>query len=140
MGCFDYVCECGGKTCPFRGGQNGGDSIVIVEVPLKDGTTIFVKGEYDSYGAVHHGNCIFYPEQFQDFFKGWFKGESEKKMSRIFVAKRIWTFVYSSYFEEEEDENENSKKITECFPPDVIYKIKLGKNTISKLINIGTNY
>lgn len=130
MGCFDYCCECGGKKCNFVGEQDGGDSTVIVEVPLNDGTTIFVKGNYDSYGAVEVGEYTFYPEQFEEFFKGWLTGEPEEKMKNCFVAKRIWTLVYTEC-------EDNSVKIPGCFPnKDVIVKTKIGKETRKKLIPI----
>ena len=45
MGCFDYECGCGGESCEHVGGQLN-NSEVIIEVPLSDGTVLYLKGEY----------------------------------------------------------------------------------------------
>lgn len=90
MGCFDYQCECDGKTCGHVGGQLN-SSNVIVEVPLSDGTVVYLKGEYEEYGYVVVENYKFYPEQFREFFVSWFDGEPEKERASSFLAKRIWT-------------------------------------------------
>lgn len=136
MGCFDYECECGGKTCVFRGGQNGGDATVIIEVPLQDGTTVYMKGDYDSYGAVHVGNYKFYPEQFSDYFEGWFSGESQEKMSKCFKATSIWTLSHHEYDEDEYDGGVLPIKFTTCFPVDITYKVKIGTKTVSNCIPV----
>ena len=130
MGCFDYECECRGRTCVYVGGQNGGDSTVVIEVPLNDDTTVYIKGEYNSYGAVLVGEYTFYPEQFDEFFKGWLSSESDSARSKIFLAKRIWTL--SHY--ECEDDHEMIQKVTTCAPPDLMVKVKIGSATTSKCI------
>jgi hypothetical protein len=135
MGCFDYECECGGTTCVFVGGQNGGDSDVIIEVPLNDGTTVYVKGRYESYGSVHVGNYQFYPEQFEEYFKGWLSSESDESRSRIFRAGKIWTMLYSHYNYDDEDDYETCrKKASNCQPKDIMIITRLGKNTLRKCI------
>ena len=131
MGCFDYECECGGRKCIYQGGQDGGDCDVIIEVPLNDGTVVYIKGRYESYGSVHVGKYQFYPEQFSDFFEGWLSHESDHERSKIFLAKRIWTFAYTKYNYEDDV---SYQKISECCPRDIRIITKLGKNTISKFI------
>lgn len=132
MGMFDYECECGGTKCVFVGDQNGGDSDVIIEVPLNDGTTVYVKGRYESYGSVHVGKYQFYPEQFEDYFKGWLSSESDETRSKIFRAGKVWTFAYNAYGEDTGDYNSFDHKISRCCPPDTYIITKLGKNTVSK--------
>lgn len=122
MGCFDYECACGGKTCVFVGGQNGGNSTVVVEVPLLDGTFVFLKGKYNSYGTVDIGEYKFYAEQFRDFFPSWLDGLKEDELSKCFKARDIWTLKYTKYVDEDDDEYDpdnmanNAKVVTsECF-------------------------
>jgi hypothetical protein len=130
MGCFDYECECGGTKCVYVGSQNGGDSDVIIEVPLNDDTTVYIKGHYNSYGAVLVGEYTFYPEQFDEYFEGWLCQESDMARSKIFLAKRIWTILYH-----ESDEYEKPKvKASNCCPLDVSVYIKIGKTLIEKCI------
>ncbi len=138
MGMFDYECECGGTKCVFVGGQNGGDSEVIIEVPLNDGTTVYIKGRYESYGSVHVGNYQFYPEQFEEYFEGWLGSESDEQRSRLFRAGRIWTFQYYEY-EEDSYENVADTKISNCCPPDITILTKLGKKTLEKCIRADKN-
>lgn len=136
MGCFDYECECGGTTCAYVGGQNGGDSDVVVEVPLNDGTTVYVKGRYQSYGSVHAGEYQFYPEQFQDYFEAWLTSESDEARSNIFLAKRIWTFSYThhEYDDETFDEVSSHLRVTKCVPGDLMLKVRIGTTTAKKFI------
>jgi hypothetical protein len=115
MGCFDYECACGGETCPFKGGQDGGSSTVVIEVPLKDGTRIFVTGTYDSYGSVQIGEYRFYAEQFEDYFEGWLSSESDKARSKIFLAKRIWTTEYVSLEEDDTSLSYGSTVSSDCY-------------------------
>ncbi len=113
------------------GGQNGGDSDVVIEVPLNDGTTVYIKGEYDSYGSVKVQDYTFYPEQFRDYFEGWLDRESDTVRSKIFLAKRIWTL---SYYDCEDNEREATRRSTECVELSLTYKVNVGTNTISKCI------
>jgi len=141
MGCFDYQCECGGTKCVYVGGQNGGDSDVVIEVPLNDGTTVYVKGRYESYGSVHVGKYQFYPEQFDDYFKGWLSSESDQQRSKIFRAGKIWTMMYSHYMYDDEDDYETCRKrASNCYPMDIMIITKLGKNTISKCIRADADF
>ena len=91
MGCFDYTCECKGKTCEHVGGQYVA-STVVIEVPLNDGSLIYVKGVYEEYGYVIVNNEIkFYLKEFEDFFNGWLEDESDEDRKTIFVANKVWT-------------------------------------------------
>lgn len=131
MGCFDYECSCGASTCVYDGGQSGGESDVVIEVPLNDDTSVYIKGHYNSYGGVESKEYTFYPEQFQDYFKGWLNRESEEKRSKTFLCKRIWTVSYNHY----DDEYEKMLvKKTECLPDDIKITTRLGKKTIEKFI------
>lgn len=135
MGCFDYECECGGTKCIYRGGQDGGDCDVIIEVPLNDGTAVYVKGRYESYGSVHVDEYQFYPEQFDCYFEGWLSSESDESRSKIFLAKRIWTLSYTHHkYDEEDDYYYSFKKTPNCHPDTIVVITKLGSSTLSKCI------
>jgi hypothetical protein len=91
MGCFDYTCECKGESCDHKGGQLW-ESSVIIEVPLSDGTSIYLEGEYEQYGYVLvNGTYKFYLKEFEEFFHGWLDGEPEEELSNSFVANKVWT-------------------------------------------------
>jgi len=66
MGLFDF--QCSNYDCEeWEGGQNGHEEYTVyIEVPLKDDTTIFLKGEYDGYGHIEVANLLFIPIQFED--------------------------------------------------------------------------
>lgn len=132
MGCFDYECECGGTKCVYVGGQHGGNSDVVVEVPLNDGTTVYIKGRYESYGWIRVGDYQFYPEQFEDYFEGWINDESDEARRKMFLAKRVWTISYSSW-----NEDDNSiYKVSDCCPGNIKIVTKLGKATLEKCIRV----
>ena len=95
-GCFDYECECGGKSCDHVGGQLN-ESKVVIEVPLSDGTDVYLEGDYEEYGYVTVGKYKFYPEQFKEFFKTWLDGESDEERNTTFLSKRIWTRSETTY-------------------------------------------
>lgn len=108
MGCFDYTCECNGKTCEHVGGQYV-ISNVVIEVPLNDGSTICVKGVYEEYGYVIVNDIRFYLEEFQQFFEDWLYDEDEKDRETIFVANKVWTLedklsdrYHNNYYEEKD--------------------------------------
>lgn len=130
MGVFDYECECGATKCIFAGGQDGGNSTVIIEVPLNDGTTIFVRGTYEMYGSVHKGIYQFYPEQFSDFFESWLERESDDERSKIFLAKRIWTLSYHEY----DETGQRIRKFPKCHPDDLVITTSLDESLIKRCI------
>lgn len=115
MGCFDYECNCGGTICGFKGGQDNGSSSVVIEVPLTDGTVVFVAGEYDSYGSVAVGNYTFYPEQFQDFIEGWLENEKDAARSKIFLAGKIWTTEYVNLDEDSISRTDGYMESSDCY-------------------------
>ena len=92
MGCFDYDCECGGETCTHKGFQDN-EATVIIEVPLSDGTNVYLKGEYEEYGyvtiKVNDQEYEFYLEEFKSYFLGWFQDKEDIK--KCLLAKRVWT-------------------------------------------------
>lgn len=136
MGMFDYECACGGATCPYEGGQHGGDSYVVIEVPLRDGTTVYMKGHYDAYGRVEVGNCTFYAEQFSEGFEYCLEDHDKEAQKRCFLAKRIWTSSYYDCNDEDECDGTLEKKITNCYPKDITVIVKPGNDTISKCMRI----
>jgi len=102
MGCFDYTCECGGKTCHHVGGQHC-DSNVVIEVPLSDGRVEYLEGYYEQYGYVVVEGYHFYLEQFREYFEGWL--ENETQLEKIFVANKVWTvkdLIETTYETEDE--------------------------------------
>lgn len=122
MGCFDYVCDgCDGDDCGHSGGQNR-ESVVIIEVPLSDGTIVHLKGDYEEYGYVMimlDGEYYeFYPIQFKEYFNDWFKNASEKDQRTRFLAHKIYTYshyVYASELNEDvEDEDAEIKVRRHC--------------------------
>lgn len=142
MGCFDYECECGGKTCDHVGGQLR-DSNVVIEVPLSDGTTVFLEGHYEQYGYVDVEGYQFYLEQFRDFFEGWL--EYEKNPEKIFLAKRVWTLnetVYKYIYDEDDDQHEIKKFVNrKCFRRDIDVNLsELDPTNVSKYIRVDKDY
>lgn len=99
MGCFDYNCECRGKNCDHTGGQSSGANVYI-EVPLSDGTVVYLKGYYEGYGYVlvyinEHAQKVnvyfFYLKEFEEFFQDWFNRDSPEKLNKSFLATKVWT-------------------------------------------------
>lgn len=97
MGCFDYECGCGGESCEHVGGQLN-NSEVIIEVPLSDGTVVYLKGEYEQYGYVTikiagqpDTEYKFYLKEFEEYFDGWFDREPEEELNKCFLANKAWT-------------------------------------------------
>lgn len=136
MGCFDYECSCGGETCEHVGGQLH-DSNVVIEVPLSDGTNVYLEGHYEQYGYVTVGDYQFYPEQFREYFEGWFEDEDPKNLDKNFLANRIWTLnetVYKYIVDEDDDEHDVQKFVRRtCFDRDVNVS-KLDPSDLSKYI------
>lgn len=89
MGVFGYECACGGKTCKNVGTQEFADE-VIIEVPLKDGSTVYLQGIYEGYGSVFVGEVEFFPEQFNDQFESWLDDRTIGDRE-VYLARRIWT-------------------------------------------------
>jgi len=131
MGCFDYECACGGSTCEYKGGQDCGDSTAVIEVPLNDGTTVYVKGHYNSYGEVKVKDYTFYPEQFQEYYTGWLESKSDEQRSKIFRGKRIWTMKYKHY---DDEYNKRIVKDTNCYPENIKINTTVGVKTLAKCI------
>jgi hypothetical protein len=88
MGIFGFECACGGKTCKNVGTQQFADE-VIIEVPLKDGSNVYLQGVYEGYGSVFVGETEFFLEQFNDAFESWL---SDRRITdrEIYLARRIW--------------------------------------------------
>lgn len=101
MGCFDYTCECKGKTCEHVGGQLH-ESKVIIKVPLSDGTHVYLEGDYEEYGYVtvklyiaSDGGYVsynFYLKEFEEYFEGWLRDESVDTHQYCLLATNVWTF------------------------------------------------
>jgi hypothetical protein len=134
MGCFDYACECGGNECEHTGGQLH-DANVVIEVPLSDGTTVYLKGHYEQYGYVTVEGYQFYPEQFREFFQGWLEVEKPEDRKKIFLSKRIWTLSETVY---EYDYNSRASKRfanRNCFRKDIDVNIsEFDPKNLSKYI------
>lgn len=100
MGIFGFECACGGKTCKNVGTQQFADE-VIIEVPLKDGSNVYLQGVYEGYGNVFVGETEFFLEQFNDYFEGWL--ESRPTTDReIYLARRIWAQMEDFYPEDDQ--------------------------------------
>lgn len=128
MGVFDYECGCNGKTCVFKGGQDGGNANVIIEISLNDDTSVFAEGMYDSYGSVTVGEYTFLLRQFEDYFEDWYESEYKNLEDKVLLAKEIWT---TSYYKSV------SLRKSKCFPG---YPIsKLTDEIISKCIRVYPN-
>jgi len=118
MGCFDYTCsDCKGKDCGHSGGQNR-ESVVIIEVPLSDGTVVHLKGNYEEYGYVtitlDGQQYEFYLVQFKEYFKEWFENSSEKYQQMRFLAHKVYTYseyVYASEVNEDAEDEDTKIKV-----------------------------
>lgn len=133
MGCFDYTCECKGKTCEHVGRQYV-TSNVVIEVPLNDGSLIYVKGVYEEYGYVIVDDDIkFYLKEFEEFFKGWLEDESDEDRKTVFVANKVWTV------EDEMEDHKYNKYYAEreCLPYNKPV-IELSEEKIKKCIRADT--
>lgn len=88
MGVFDFVCA--NSNCKeWVGGQDNHDSTTVyIEVPLKNGKTTILQGEYNQYGGVeilHNGVVItFYDEQFRENYNYW------DDCNTSFLSNKIW--------------------------------------------------
>lgn len=140
MGCFDYDCECGGNTCDHVGGQLG-DAIVAIEVPLSDGTNVYLEGQYEQYGYVNVQGYHFYLDQFSEYFAGWLEDEKPESLSKIFLAKKIWTLSetvskYKYVIDSDGDEHYVSKFVERtCFRRDIdVNMSKFDPTNLSKYI------
>lgn len=115
MGCFDYECACGGKSCDHVGGQLW-ESKVIIEVPLSDGKKIYLHGEYEQYGYVLvEDKYKFYLKQFEEYFEGWFDGETEKERSISLLANKAWTVSEHVYAEDKFGDDISGYVNRHCF-------------------------
>jgi hypothetical protein len=119
MGYFDFECGCLGEHCDHMGGQNHWESTVIIEVPLSDGTVVYLKGRYNGYGVVEIGNYKFYAEQFRDFLPSWLSDITEDELSKSFKANEIWTFKHTMYIYEDDEKYDpdnmaNNTKVETC--------------------------
>lgn len=110
MGCFDYTCQCDGAECDHTGGQKGDPNLVMIEIPLNDGTNVYIRGEYNLYGEVlvdYKNDVItFYPEEFREYFECWLEDQEEKR----YLANKVWTVKDQLW----DDDDNKYVKYTEC--------------------------
>lgn len=135
MGCFDYNCECGGETCPHVGGQLD-NATVIIEVPLLDGTTIYLEGEYHQYGYVEVDNFYsFYLEEFEEFFEDW----DAMNDDRAYLATKVWTKSETTETEDKYGSIITGHVERSCFDKNIEVHTKLPKGFRSKLFRCVTS-
>ena len=133
MGCFDYTCDgCDGENCDHTSGQNR-PSTVIIEVPLTDGTCVYLQGEYEEYGYVSvtlgEENHEFYLEQFTEYFQAW-------KLSENLMATKVYTVkekVHVSELDEDEEDDIEVTKRYDCQPSKAV-PVPLTKDILSKCV------
>ena len=111
MGCFSYSCNgCKGRRCNQAGGQSN-SCISIIEVPLSDGTTVYLKGEYNESGSVdidfEDETYEFYPIQFKHLFEGWFENEDEEYRKFKLLAHKVYTYSEEVYVDEDDYDSED---------------------------------
>jgi hypothetical protein len=136
MGCFDYECECHGKTCNHVGSQLY-NSNVVIEVPLSDHTVVYLKGQYDEYGYVKVGEYTFYLEQFQEYFEGWLDDEQETDREKIFLATRVWTLNETIYTTTDDGKDVPTHVHRKCYTGDARALAEtISPATLSKCIRI----
>jgi hypothetical protein len=139
MGCFDYECECGGESCKHVGGQLG-EAQVIIEVPLSDGTTVYLEGNYECYGYVVVGNYQFYLKQFEEYFKGWFASYSDSQRKKNFLAGRVWT-LRETVWKCDEDGDEYKRRVRRrCFEQENKPIASLSSEILASCIRADTGY
>lgn len=111
MGCGSFLCDgCDGEHCNQDGGQNG-DCKAIIEVPLSDGTTVYLKGHYDDGDRtvnvkIGKDNYRFYADQWQEYFKDWFPYHSAKSRKSEFLGGKVYTYSYKEYAGEDGDSDD----------------------------------
>lgn len=126
MGCGSFLCDgCRGRNCNQNGGQNG-DCKAIIEVPLSDGKTVYLKGHYeddDRTVEVKLGENIykFYAEQWKQYFDDWFPYHSASRRKSEFLGGKVYTYSYKDYAGDDGDSDDEyeEKLITrhcECQP------------------------
>jgi hypothetical protein len=135
MGCFDYTCECAGTSCEHVGKQYQ-DATVIIEVPLSDGTSVYLKGEYYQSGNVEvsMGDEIieFHLEEFRKFFDVWFAEDQKKKE---YLASRVWTLREDPTDEDRYGDVVNGKVRRECFDGGRV--VKLNPIILQRCLTVG---
>ncbi len=100
MGIFGFECACGGKTCKNVGTQQFADE-VIIEVPLKDGSNVYLQGCYEGYGSVFIAEVEFFLEQFKEYHEGWL-ADRPTSHREVYLARRIWAQEEDFYPEDDQ--------------------------------------
>lgn len=109
MGCFDYKCECAGKSCNHVGGQLD-ESEVIIEVPLSDGTVVYLKGDYQEYGYVQVNEEDFYLKEFEEYFEFWSENDQG-----FLLANKVWTYGEHTVVEDQFGDEVGGHVVRKCF-------------------------
>lgn len=97
MGEFRYTCsECEGKECGHRGQHDYQPADVVIEVPLSDGKTCYLKGQYEGCGYVaiklnKETTYQFYLEQFRQYFRDWLINWNEESRSECYLCTKVYT-------------------------------------------------
>jgi len=126
MGCFSYLCDgCDGRKCNQQGGQSN-SCISVIKICLRDGTNVYLQGEYNESGSVdielNGKNYEFYPLQFQKYFKDWVEHVAEKYRRTKFVCHEIYTVSEKVHISEIDFETEEDIMVTKnrkCVPNDI---------------------
>lgn len=139
MGCFDYCCECKGKSCDHTGGQTN-PSVAYIEVPLSDGSNVYLKGFYDQYGYVAVKSVSsnieyhFYLTEFEEYFESWFNRDFDESISRIFIANKVWTAEETIWGEDDYHEEAERHVTRLCFDRRNVPTVELTADILSKCI------
>jgi len=108
------------------------DANVIIEVPLSDGTTIYLEGEYQQYGYVEVDNFYcFYLKEFEEYFNDWDMADDD----RAYLATRVWTKSEQTETEDRYGSYIRGEVERECFDlPKVEVHKKLPNGMRAKLV------
>lgn len=130
MGCFDYSCECCGATCQHIGGQHQ-DATVVIQVPLSDGTNVYLEGEYSLYGwvdvSMNNDIVRFYLEEFREYFGCW-----DVKRQLGYLAECAWTLREDPCDDDRYGDVVKGKVQRECYDGGPI--IKLTPDILAKCV------
>lgn len=137
-----FICE--GRNCSCVDfGDDTTDWIAVIEVPLSDGTTVYLEQEYFHNGNVNihfeRSKYEFYPIQFKKHFKDWFGNLTYTQRSNKFLGGKIYT-LSKGRLETDDDgyrtDTYVNHRLSYCQPKNIKTITTLTKEILDKCIRV----